>query len=340
MPQRFQDMYRSTGTKPLPLPVHRSAPTNAPNVSFYSCASINGRSDVGGPGCDDPELNKANGGVCHYVEPNSSSPLAIPDDQARIIRAGYAGAVTFVDGQVGKVLDQLEALGHRDDTVVAFWADHGWALGEHAVWCKQDNYELETRVPMILRVPWMVHGSGGGSTTALVELVDMFPTLLDLAGLLNSAAVPDVHQLEGISLLPVLADPELHLRGAGGSSAGSGAAASWRNASFSQYPKCMNSTMRLKPPYMGNGDPCTGVPSNQFTHMGYTMRTSKWRYTEWPRWVCTVTDVCTNPLDWGHVDGVGDSTNTSIGPSLRMTHDAEKKVLCLAPGGGGGGGGG
>ena len=85
----------------MPLPTHRNAPKNAPNISFYSCASINGRSDVGGPNCDDPELNKANGGVCHYVVPNvTSNPLAIPDHQAKIIRAGYAGAVTFVDGQV------------------------------------------------------------------------------------------------------------------------------------------------------------------------------------------------------------------------------------------------
>jgi membrane-anchored protein YejM (alkaline phosphatase superfamily) len=66
--------------------------------------------------------SEGNGGVCHYVEPNGSNPLTLPDRQAKIIRAGYAGAVTFVDGQVGKVMDQLEALGHRDDTIVAFWA--------------------------------------------------------------------------------------------------------------------------------------------------------------------------------------------------------------------------
>jgi hypothetical protein len=72
-------------------------------------------------------------------------------NQARKMRAGYAGAITFVDGQIGKIVNQIEALGHREDTIVAFWADHGWALGEHGIWCKQANYELETRVPLMIR---------------------------------------------------------------------------------------------------------------------------------------------------------------------------------------------
>ena len=273
--------------------------------------SVDACSDVGGPSCDDPLLNAPNGGKCHYVVPNASDARAIPPAQVRKIRAGYAGAVTWVDLQVGVLLDALEASGAWNDTVVVLFGDHGWALGEHGIFCKQANFELETRVPLILRVPWLAGGSGGGATAELAELVDVFPTLLSLAGLLTADAVPDVHELQGISLVPVLEHVAAQRRAAQQQGGGEGGGAVvealpvWRNGSFSQYPRCMNSTAALgAEPFLGSADPCTGVPSNEFTHMGHTLRTVRWRYTEWPRWACTEVDVCAGAVDWSAVDGV------------------------------------
>lgn len=120
----------------MPLPTHATAPEGAPEVAFYSCDSINSRSPVGGPECETyPD-------GCQYIQPNQS----LANDTMRTIRSAYAGGTSWMDSQVGRVLDELEALGHLNDTILAFWADHGWALQEHGMYCKMANYELQTRV--------------------------------------------------------------------------------------------------------------------------------------------------------------------------------------------------
>ena len=90
-------------------------------------------------------------------------------------------------------------MGLEDDTIVVVWGDHGFALGEGDRWCKGTNFELDTRVPLIIRTPQMQHP--GESTEALTELVDLYPTLAELAGL----KLPQ--QLDGRSLVPILKDP-------------------------------------------------------------------------------------------------------------------------------------
>jgi iduronate 2-sulfatase len=107
--------------------------------------------------------------------------------------------VSYVDAQVGRVLDALDRLGLAERTIVVLWGDHGYSLGEGDHWCKATNFERDTRVPLVIRVPGMAHP--GTPTSALVELVDLYPTLADLAGV---AAPAD---LAGRSLVPQLADP-------------------------------------------------------------------------------------------------------------------------------------
>ena len=104
----------------LPLPAHQDAPTDQPDVAFYSCNSLNTRSDIGGVNCNDTELNPTG---CTYVMPNASyaksKGLARPTDAlVRKIRSGYAGAITWTDLQIGKVLDELDALKLRNNTLV------------------------------------------------------------------------------------------------------------------------------------------------------------------------------------------------------------------------------
>jgi iduronate 2-sulfatase len=118
--------------------------------------------------------------------------------EARRLRHGYYACVSYVDTQVGKLLDALRRLDLERNTIVVLWGDHGYALGDAGRWCKGTNFELDTRVPLIFRTPGMAQP--GVATSAIVELVDLYPTLAELAGL------PAPAYLAGRSLLPVLRD--------------------------------------------------------------------------------------------------------------------------------------
>ena len=287
---------------------------------------------MGGVNCDDPKLNPEG---CQYIMPNQTYATEkmlkrTTEKEMRKIRAGYAGGITWTDMQIGKVLDALEATGEKANTLTLFWADHGWALGEASMFCKQANFgesprplltrgtvlhcshlfifhvyhefsltqslsfsslsvppssthpspittELQTRIPMLVRAPWL-GAKAVGNTRAMVELIDMMPTAIELAGLLIQVdiSITGPLALEGYSVAPLLEDPNLHVH----------SPQAWKRAAFSQYPRCMNSTAEQQAPFLATGDPCTGVTPNQVTHMGYSMRTSDWRYGEWPAWKC------------------------------------------------------
>ncbi len=156
----------------------------------------------------------------------------VADDQARNLIHGYYASVSFVDAQVGMLLAELDKLGLRENTIVILWGDHGWKLGDYGCWCKHTNLEIDTRVPLIISLP---NNEGTGQTTdALVEFVDIYPTLAELCGL------KAVERNEGTSMVPLLENPDLP----------------WKKAAFSQYPRGSDK-------------------------MGYSIRSGKWRYTEW-----------------------------------------------------------
>ena len=120
-------------------------------------------------------------------------------EQARELRHGYYACVSYTDAQVGKLLRALERLGLEDDTIVFLWGDHGYSLGEAGHWCKDTNFELDTRVPLMVRTPGMA--KPGVATEALTEYVDIYPTLAELADLVP----PD--GLDGRSFASALGDP-------------------------------------------------------------------------------------------------------------------------------------
>ena len=120
-------------------------------------------------------------------------------EQAVKLRRAYYACVTYVDAQVGKLLDTLQATGLDQRTVVVLLGDHGFSLGEFDHWCKDTNFELDTRVPLMIRTPNMPQP--GRATEALTEYVDLYPTLAELAGL------PVNQELDGRSLVPVIQDP-------------------------------------------------------------------------------------------------------------------------------------
>jgi iduronate 2-sulfatase len=138
-------------------------------------------------------------GVEFYTYTDVPPERPIPDDYARLARHGYFACVSYMDAQVGRVIDELDRQGLSDSTIVVFWSDHGFKLGEHGGWGKITNFELDARVPLIVRVPGFVQNA---RASGLVELVDLYPTLAELAGL------PLPSHLEGTSFVPLLHNPE------------------------------------------------------------------------------------------------------------------------------------
>jgi iduronate 2-sulfatase len=136
----------------------------------------------------------------------------VSDAQRKEMRHGYLACVSYVDAQVGRLLDCLESTGLKKNTIVILWGDHGWKLNDYGNWCKHSNMEIDARVPLILATPG---GKGGQHSKALVELVDIYPTLTELCGF-NIPA-----QCEGSSLVPLLKKPNRP----------------WKQAAFSQYPR-------------------------------------------------------------------------------------------------------
>lgn len=125
--------------------------------------------------------------------------FGISSDQARECKRAYFAAISFVDGQIGKVLDAMDRLQLWDNTVVVFWSDHGYHLGEHGLWFKQSLFEESARAPMIIAAPRFQ--TAGKSCARTVEFVDLYPTLADLAGLTPPK------NLAGTSLRPLLENP-------------------------------------------------------------------------------------------------------------------------------------
>jgi arylsulfatase A-like enzyme len=133
-------------------------------------------------------------------EEKGGKGIRISDESARELRHAYVAAVSYVDAQVGKVLDELDRLGLAENTIVVVWGDHGWHLGDHTVWGKHTTFERSLRSTLIVRSPDIQQP--GLATDGLVESLDLYPTLLELAGIDSVPAY-----LTGSSFVPLLKNP-------------------------------------------------------------------------------------------------------------------------------------
>ena len=164
------------------------------------------------------------------------------ETEIRHYRHGYYASISFLDAQIGEILDALDASGKANDTIIVFTSDHGFHIGEHSLWGKTSNFELDARVPLIVCDPQhtTAHGKQSG---ALIELVDLFPTLVELTGLTEE--VPT--SLQGKSFAKTVADPVVP----------------HREFALTQHQQ----------PFYGK--------RSSHQAMGYSIRSERWRYTEW-----------------------------------------------------------
>ena len=205
-----------------------------PAWAFYNCTELTARPRLDG----------------HAIETEVPFPAVL----GQTIRRNYYAAVEYMDSQVGRLLDGLDELGLTGSTAVVFHGDHGWKLGELGQWCKETVFENDARTPLLVRAPWIT-ASAGRRVGQVVELIDIFVTLADLAGL-GTATLPSM--LEGRSLVPLLR----------------GAPPNASAAAFSTYPR-----WKLYDNHTHCFRPCREIEA-----IALSVRTASWRFTDWVAW--------------------------------------------------------
>jgi iduronate 2-sulfatase len=217
-PKRYWDLYDRAD---IPKPVSNTHPKGAPEYALRTWHEIEGYTDI----------------------PEKISEIT--PEKIQELRHGYYACISYIDTLVERLLDRLEELELAQNTIVCLWGDHGFHLGEQGLWTKANNYELAARVPLIISTPRQA--SRGKACNAIVELVDLYPTLAEFCNLEVGS------ELEGHSLIPLLDDVNLP----------------WKRAAFSQFPRNFTEIKHKR-----HGDV-----------MGYTIRTDRFRYIQWKEWV-------------------------------------------------------
>ncbi len=210
-PKKYWDMYRRNQFELAPF---QKKAINSPDIAYHASGELKFYSDI-------PQFDNYSDIVLNHLS----------EEKQRELIHGYYAATSYVDAQVMQLLDELDRLKIRDNTIIVLWGDHGWHLGDHGLWNKHTNFEQAARVPLLMSVPGK---AAGIRPTGLSEFVDIFPTLCDLANL------PIPKYLDGISLVPAINNP----------------AEALRDYALSQYPRGKDK-------------------------MGYSIRTDRFRYTEW-----------------------------------------------------------
>lgn len=183
-----------------------------------------------------------------YYDDNHDLPLPTEapwdEERQRELKHGYYASISYIDAQVGRLMQKLKELDLMDNTIIVLWSDHGWKLGEHNGWGKMSNLHIDTHVPLI------VAGAGveakGQRTEGLTELVDIYPSLCEMSGL------PVPGHLQGRSFVPLLKEPDTE----------------WKTAAYSQF-------------LLGRFGP---EETRKKERMGYSVQTERYRYTEWYEW--------------------------------------------------------
>lgn len=175
-PEKYWKLY---DRKSMPLAKYRKKAKNSPDFAYHKSGELQLYSDI-------PPL----------ISFSDIDNVIIPDDKARELIHGYYAAISYIDAQIGKVLDELERQNMLDNTIIVFWGDHGWHLGDHGLWNKHTNFEHATHVPMLISVPGQKEKRVIDNP---VEFLSFYPTLCSLAG------IPVPEGLDGENLNTVVA---------------------------------------------------------------------------------------------------------------------------------------
>jgi arylsulfatase A-like enzyme len=223
-PKKYWDLYNRAD---MPLAEFTEHSKDAPEIAYHKSGELRNYLDIPA--------------YATYNQPGNHVYLKV-EKQKELIQ-GYFAAVSYMDAQVGLLLNTLDSLGTLNNTIIVLWGDHGWHLGDHDLWEKHTNLEQATRSPLIIAAP----GFKPGSTQAMTEHLDIFPTICDLAGV----GVPG--HLQGKSLKPIMQNNTSAVK----------------EFSVSQYPRKLSKEESTK----------AGYDSNKM--MGYSLRTNKYRFTIW-----------------------------------------------------------
>lgn len=270
-PKKYWDLYNRAD---MPMASFTEHAINSPEIAYHKSGELRNYTDI-------PAFAMFN-------EPGNYIRLKI-EKQLELIH-GYYAAVSYLDAQVGILLNTLDSLGTLNNTIIVLWGDHGWHLGDHDLWNKHSNLEQATRAPLIIAAP----GMKPGSSSSLSEHVDIFPTLCDLA------SVPVPKHLQGKSLKPIMQNKK----------------AAVNKFAMSQYPRSLSKSEMTKRNYTSNAI------------MGYSMRTDKYRFTMWINdftsnnafseskvYATELYDYSTDPLEEQNV--VGEKAYAKVAAELR-----------------------
>ena len=219
-PKKYWDFYDA---EKIPLATNPNVPENAPGHtmnSMYELRHYEGFNKIGHP----------------------QSDFRMDEDTSRKLKHGYYASVSYVDALIGDLISHMKKIGIYENTIIIIWGDHGWKLGDHNSWGKMTNYNIDLKVPMIIRYP--NQENRGMQTFAFTELVDMFPSLCELAD------IETPNYLQGTSFVPLIKDPKRE----------------WKSAAFSQFHR--------RPKVAADGN----------RYMGYSINTKNYHYIEWYSW--------------------------------------------------------
>jgi iduronate 2-sulfatase len=270
-PKKYWDLYNR---EDMPIASFQEHSKNGPLIAYHQSGELRNYIDI-------PEF---------ATLPADSLRIGLKIEKQRELIHGYYAAISYMDAQVGILLNTLESLGTLDNTIIVLWGDHGWHLGDHDLWHKHTNFEQATRAPLIIAGP----GIKAGKTSSLTEFVDVFPTICDLVGV----SIPK--NLDGKSLKPLMVNNKTK----------------GKEYSISQYPR------KLKKAEM------TKLGYSDSKMMGYSLRTDQYRYTIWMNnftskqsfnesqvYASEMYDYVKDPLE--KVNVVNDKNYTSISAGLK-----------------------